>query len=211
MILRIVEIKVNYKMDQEKLREYKVIMIGDSNVGKTSILQRFNQKDFDFDMEPTVGASFMTKIIKIHEEKMIMNIWDTAGQERYKSLLSTYSRNANVAVLVYDVTNQESFDNIDTWKQEVFKFINGKLILFLVANKYDLESTVSEDDAIRWAKANHAHFFQTSAANGRGIKELFSNVAEQLYQNKAEFEQEPDIPAFDLKRKKKQKSKGTCC
>lgn len=190
-------------------REFKVIMLGDSNVGKTSIIKRFSANNFDQDVEPTVGASYMTKEMNVDGNKIIMNIWDTAGQERYQSLIANYSRNAHAAVLVYDTTNSESFTNIDRWRDELNKFSSPNLLIFLVANKIDLEASVEDIEAIRWTKQNRATFQQTSAATGRGINDLFNAVARQLNEKAEELEKGNSFQKRNLKEEPKKQ--GSCC
>ena len=100
-------------MDNDFNNEFKVVIMGDSSVGKTSILQRFHQDCFDFQMDTTIGASFLTKTINTSKGDVIINLWDTAGQERYRSLIPTYARGSNAAIICFDLTSLISFNYID--------------------------------------------------------------------------------------------------
>ncbi|EAY07628.1 Ras family protein [Trichomonas vaginalis G3] len=195
---------------KEDLPEYKVVMLGDSNVGKTSIIHRFIEKSFDHDYEPTVGASFLTKVMKVDTDKLVLNIWDTAGQERYKSLISTYARNAHAAILVYDVMNPDTFTNVEKWRDELLKYTKNDILLYLVANKIDLGFVVQNSEGLKWAKDNKCIFHQTSAFSGQGVNDLFSLVAGHLHAVNPHMEQS-SIPDLVLKEKNKDESKSHCC
>lgn len=191
-----------------KKKEYKVIMMGDSGVGKTSIIQRFAKHTFDFSMETTVGASFLSKSVKTERGTTVLNIWDTAGQEKYKSLISTYARNANAAVFVFDLTSPSSFSNINQWYDELLKYCDlEETLIFIVGNKGDLEITVPEQSAMIWAKEHNTIYMRTSARSGSGVKDLFIHVANSLLEKIPNTIQEPLPNINDLKPEKK----SGCC
>ena len=190
-------------------KEYKVIVMGDSGVGKTSIIQRFVSHTFDYSMDATIGAAFVSTVIPTQIGRATLNIWDTAGQEKYRSLLQTYSRDANAAIFVYDLTSETSFENIDKWLNELYKYTNkDSAILFIVGNKSDLEETVPEISAQQWAKAHNALYLKTSAENGKGIKTLFETVATLLLEKQPNVQKE-QLPNIDHLKPKNKKS--GCC
>ena len=190
-------------------QEYKVIMMGDSGVGKTSIIQRFSTHTFDYSMETTIGASFISKVIPTQFGNATLNIWDTAGQEKYKSLLSTYSRGAQAAILVFDLTIPSSFQDINKWLDELYKYCKQEdVLLFLVGNKSDLEIAIPEASAEKWAKDHRCLYIRTSAENGKGIKELFDSVASLLLEKLPDIQQE-GLPNID--HLTKQQKKSGCC
>ena len=123
----------------KKTRNYKLVLLGDSAVGKSSITHRFVTNQFYEFSEPTIGAAFLTKTLEMKTRKIRFEIWDTAGQERYKSLAPMYYRGATVAVVVYDLTQKDSFRGAESWVNELFRKVNGDIIVALVGNKLDLK------------------------------------------------------------------------
>jgi small GTP-binding protein len=159
----------------------KVVIIGDSLVGKTCILVRLTAGKFDLESFPTIGAAFQNHVLVTENGSVTLHIWDTAGQEKYHSLTPMYYQNAQVAILVFDLTRLKSFESLDQWMEQ----LNGKrdtdLKIFLVGNKADLidERAVEEDRAQDFAaKSGAVAYIKTSAKSGEGIIELFTKVAE---------------------------------
>ena len=195
--------------NRKQRKEYKVILLGDSGVGKTSIMQRFVSQNFDHSMESTIGASFFSTVISTKLGRTTLNIWDTAGQEKYKSLLSTYSRDANAVILVFDLTSQKSFEDIESWLNELYKYTKKESVLiFVVGNKTDLEATVPEITVQQWTKLNNGIYIKTSAANGNGVKQLFESVAVLLL-DKLPNVQKEELPNIDYLKPNNKKS--GCC
>lgn len=159
---------------------HKIVIIGDSDVGKTSIIQRYDQQTFDVEMTPTVGASFLSKTVSTSNGPVVLNIWDTAGQERYRSLFPMYGRGARAAILCYDVSSMASFESLSSWLEELQKLCSPDCLLFVVGNKIDLESAVPQPMATQWANEHNAQCLFTSARAGEGIVELFKAIAESL-------------------------------
>lgn len=159
---------------------HKIVIIGDSDVGKTSIIQRYDQQTFDPTANPTIGASFLSKIVESSKGPVILNIWDTAGQERYRSLIPTYARGARAAILCYDVSSVPSFESLDSWLEELHKFSSLDCLLFVVGNKVDLISAVPRSQASKWASDHGAQSLFTSAKSGSGVTELFKEIADAL-------------------------------
>jgi small GTP-binding protein len=159
---------------------HKIVIVGDSDVGKTSIIRCFDEQTFDSSQNPTVGASFLSKTVMVNGSPVILNIWDTAGQERYRSLIPTYAHGARAAILCYDCSSLSSFEAIDTWLESLQRFCAPDCLLFLVGNKKDLPGTVPESQAKQWATDHNAQFKFTSAKECMGVVELFKAIAEAL-------------------------------
>lgn len=158
-------------------RVIKIVCIGDSNTGKSSIVQTFvSKKQVDIDqIEPTVGIDFATKHAKVGGKRIKMTIWDTAGQERFRSLARSYYRGAEVLVVVYDITNEETFENIDYWIKEAEKGLTTTPIIVIVGNKTDLENkrVVERARGEREAEIRRAIFIETSARTRERITKPF--------------------------------------
>ncbi|OHS96230.1 Ras family protein [Tritrichomonas foetus] len=160
------------------MQSHKVVFVGDSSVGKTSIISQLIYNNSAQDQGPTVGIDFFSKNITVGTETIRVQIWDTAGQEQFHSLIPSYLRNSTIAIIVYDITNQESFENLDRWIKTVLDIANPAIII--VGNKSDLEDAraISTEDGQRFAEAHQAKFIETSARKPSNINELFQFVGE---------------------------------
>jgi small GTP-binding protein len=167
------------KNNKTEIPEFKVITVGDTAVGKTSIIMRFQHDVFLPEHQNSIGGSFITKRIETPTGSLNLNIWDTAGQERYRSLVPMYSRGASVALIVFDLSVPESFTEIPNWVGRV-REAASRCQLIVVGNKLDLTSAVELDKVQEWAKANGAQCIFVSALDGRGIQELFEEVTRLL-------------------------------
>lgn len=179
--------------------QFKLVLLGDSSVGKSSIVNRFVKDSFDDFRESTIGAAFLSQTIIIadpteEENKDItikFEIWDTAGQERYKSLAPMYYRNSNAALVVYDITQKDSLDKARSWAEELKNKVDDEsLVIYLIGNKVDLTEADEEKRAVEkkvaqdYATENGLLFGEVSAKTGEGIKQVFQNIGEKLYQLK---------------------------
>ena len=161
---------------------HRVVLIGDSQVGKTSLIHRFVRNSYEKQQKNTVGAVFHTYEEEINGQKVIMQIWDTAGQEKYRSLGPIYYRNASAGVAVFDVTNVDSLTGLQQWIDD-FKRHTDNPLLFVVGNKMDLRQDdvgMSDAQANEFAEKNGAKLFLTSAKTGQNVKELFKDVFDEL-------------------------------
>lgn len=163
----------------EGIHKLKVVLIGDVSVGKTALAIRFAKGTFESGYRATTGASFINKVAHVGNEVINFMIWDTAGQERYRSLAPVYMRGAHIAFIVYDVTNQESFNNVAIWL-EVLQHHGDMVKTVLVANKCDLESTVDEALALEFAENNSIQYVHTSALSGYNVDKLFMQIASKV-------------------------------
>ena len=164
-------------------RVVKIVCIGDSNTGKTSIVKKFNDKNTDIDrIESTVGVDFTTKLLRVKGKEVKLTIWDTAGQERFRALAPSYYRGAEVLLVVYDVTNRESFDNVSFWLEEAESGLTTDPILVLVGNKIDLEGErlVSRKRALAFAAEREMLFIETSARTHHQIAKPFTAAVKRL-------------------------------
>ena len=167
---------------------YKVVLIGESGVGKTCIINRFNEGKFDPNIKISISAQFCRKKIDLpNGESVTMDIWDTVGQETFRSITQIFYAHAKVAIIVYDVTNKKTFDEVKNyWYKKIQEIDDKDIIIALVANKYDLyeKRQVSNEEGEEYAKSIKAIFASTSAKNNSGIKTLFENIAMKIKQKK---------------------------
>ena len=172
----------------------KVVLVGDTQVGKTCILGRLTSGTFRTNSPATVGAAFQNHVMTTSKGVVTMQIWDTAGQEKYRALAPMYYRSAHVAILFFDLTNPDSFKSLDQWANELEEKTTGELKLFLVGNKSDLvdERKIRRQDAEEFGFQHGAiEYLETSAKTGDGVVELFTKVAEvaETFSNQDEAEQ----------------------
>ncbi|EAK89020.1 Rab5 like small GTpase [Cryptosporidium parvum Iowa II] len=166
-----------------KTLHLKLVLLGDASVGKSCLVVRFSKDEFHEYQEPTIGAAFMTQSVNVDDDYTVkFEIWDTAGQERYRSLAPMYYRGAAAAIVVYDITNVETFQGAKSWISELQNINNNDIVVALVGNKYDLESsrTVDSETARNYAKEKGILSFETSAKTGYNVQELFEEIARKL-------------------------------
>lgn len=164
----------------------KVILIGNSAVGKTSILIQLYRNTFDKNVSPTIGTSFITKIMEVSNTKVPLNIWDTAGQERFRSIIPMYMRGAIAAILVCATDSLESVQSLDKWYQ-LTQDISVNPIFYVVLNKIDLECCYDQSIPEDWAKNHGFKFFRTTAKEFDDINQLFLTIAEDILNNDISF------------------------
>ena len=162
----------------------KFIIIGDPAVGKSNILLKYVHNKFVNEYQSTVGVEFGAKNIIIEGQIFRIQIWDTAGQENFRCLTRSYFKNSVCAIITYDITNKQSFDNIQDWINEVKNQVSNKVLLVLVGNKIDLEKEriVNYDEGKKFAEDNDMLFIETSALNGNGINQLFNMCCNDIYE-----------------------------
>lgn len=161
---------------------YKVILVGDSGVGKSNILSRYIKDEFHFNTRNTVGVEFGTKIIRTEDIVIKAQIWDTAGQERYRSLTTTFFKGSNGAFLVYDITQRQTFEGIDRWYHELINYTDLNISVILVGNKsdLDLQREIGKKEGEAKAKALGIPFFETSALLNIQIDIAFISLVEDI-------------------------------
>ena len=154
----------------------KVTLIGESSVGKTSIINRYTKNAFTQEMESTLGANYSQKKITLHKQKIRMDLWDTAGQEKYRAIGRHFYKESYIVCLVYDITNRDSFEKLKSvWFPELKEYGEKLKILALVGNKLDkyLDEDVNDEEAKKFAEEINAFFTKTSAMEGTNIEDLF--------------------------------------
>lgn len=160
----------------------KLVLLGEAAVGKSSAVDRFVKNDFFEFQQPTIGAAFMTQTMKLSDCVVKFEIWDTAGQERYRSLAPMYYRGAAAALVVYDITDHDSFNGAKTWIDELTRLGSTDIVIALAGNKSDLNDKreVLTSEAKAYAQENGCIFFETSAKTGENINDVFRAIAEKL-------------------------------
>jgi len=165
-----------------KSREVKVVLLGDTGVGKSSLVLRFVTNNFKPYSESTIGASFMSKMMMVNNVPMKFQIWDTAGQEKYHSLAPMYYRGAGAAIIVYDITRESSFKTLKEWINELRTQGPEDIVIAIAGNKKDLaaQREVAESDARQYADEIGALFFETSAKDDIAVHEIFIQLSKNL-------------------------------
>ena len=164
------------------LEKYKLVFLGDQNVGKTSVITRFMYDSFDTSYQATIGIDFLSKTMYLEDRTVRLQLWDTAGQERFRSLIPSYIRDSSVAVVVYDITDRASFLNTSMWIENVRAERADDVVIMLVGNKSDLSEKrqVTQEEGEELAKQEDVVFIEASAKEGHNIKTLFRRLATQL-------------------------------
>ena len=214
----IITTKKNYFVKKKKKlmavepKELKIVLVGHTNVGKTCIVRQATTGVFSEDSAPTLGASYVSKLTNVNGTDVRLQIWDTAGQERYKGMTPMYYRGAQTALIVYSVTDSESFDSVDSWLTSLRENAEPNIILFLLANKCDMESerVITTEQGQEKAKQMDAHFYEVSAKTGNGIEEVFSDIPRYFLesQSPSPIEQQTGLKLDGNTETKKPK---TCC
>lgn len=170
----------------------KLIVVGDSGTGKSSLLHRFVEDTFSEDQTQTIGVEFGAKVVNILGQKIKLQIWDTAGQERYKSVTRSYYRGAMGCLIVYDITSRPSYEHISNWLADVRQLAGKDVVVMLIGNKSDLahadRRVVSHNEASLFAQENGLMHFETSAATGELVPDAFLKVAKTALARKLQGE-----------------------
>jgi Ras-related protein Rab-11A len=166
---------------------FKVVIIGDSNVGKTNILSRYNRNEFTVNSKSTIGVEFMNKYVDFDNNVIKLQLWDTAGQERYRAITSAYYRGAHGIIMVYDITLYKSYENIKKiWIPQIKDNLAFNIPIILVGNKNDLDYSrqINSEEAKKFAEENNILFIETSSKENIGIKDIFIQLIEKMYKNR---------------------------
>eukprot|EP00002_Diphylleia_rotans_P039620 TRINITY_DN9224_c0_g1_i1.p1 TRINITY_DN9224_c0_g1~~TRINITY_DN9224_c0_g1_i1.p1 ORF type:complete len:206 (+),score=43.34 TRINITY_DN9224_c0_g1_i1:43-660(+) len=162
---------------------FKLLLVGDSGVGKSSIMNRFCTGQYEEDNTSTIGVDFKIKLINIGDKRVKLTIWDTAGQEKFRTLTSSYYRGAHGIIMVYDVTSSQSFESLSSWMKEVESHsTHPDAIKMLVANKIDQESKrkVVKDSGLTYARSNNMIFMECSAKTRVGVQQAFEELVTKI-------------------------------
>jgi len=163
---------------------FKVVLIGDSGVGKSNLLSRFTRNEFNLDSKSTIGVEFATRSIQVDLKTIKAQIWGTAGQERYRAITSAYYRGAVGALLVYEISKHITYENVTRWLKELRDHADSNIVIMLVGNKSDLRHlrAVPTDEAKAFAADNHLSFIETSALDASNVELAFQNILTEIYQ-----------------------------
>lgn len=162
---------------------FKIVLIGDSAVGKSQLLARFSRNEFSLDSKATIGVEFQTRTLTIDHKTVKAQIWDTAGQERYRAVTSAYYRGAVGAMLVYDITKRQSFDHVARWLEELRGHADKNIVIMLIGNKSDLGTlrAVPTEDAKEFAERESLFFMETSALEATNVETAFLTILTEIY------------------------------
>ncbi|GMY33583.1 ras-related protein Rab11D-like [Fagus crenata] len=172
-----------YRGDDDYDYLFKVVLIGDSGVGKSNLLSRFTKNEFNLESKSTIGVEFATRTLNVDTKVIKAQIWDTAGQERYRAITSAYYRGAVGALLVYDITRHATFENVDRWLKELRGHTDSNIVVMLVGNKSDLRHlvAVSTEEGKTYAEKESLYFMETSALEAINVENAFAEVLTQIY------------------------------
>ena len=161
---------------------FKYIIVGDTSVGKSNLLMKFANNKFVQEHQATIGVEFGAKNIEFDNQTYRIQIWDTAGQENYRSITRSYYKNSICAMIVYDITNKDSFDNIKNWLNEIHNQSPKNVLIVLIGNKIDLDDRrlITFDEGNEFAIKNGLIFMETSAKTGEGVEEIFLKSAKEI-------------------------------
>eukprot|EP00262_Sarcandra_glabra_P000858 TRINITY_DN1090_c0_g1_i1.p1 TRINITY_DN1090_c0_g1~~TRINITY_DN1090_c0_g1_i1.p1 ORF type:complete len:216 (+),score=32.55 TRINITY_DN1090_c0_g1_i1:312-959(+) len=172
-----------HKVDHEYDYLFKIVLIGDSGVGKSNILSRFTRNEFCLESKSTIGVEFATRTLQVDGKTVKAQIWDTAGQERYRAITSAYYRGAVGALLVYDITKRQTFENVQRWLRELRDHADSNIVIMMAGNKSDLKHlrAVTEEDAQVLAEKEGLSFLETSALEALNIEKAFQTILTEIY------------------------------
>jgi len=197
---------------------FKLLLIGNSGVGKSCLLLRYAEDSFTENFFNTIGVDFKIKTINLDEQTVKLQIWDTAGQERFRTLTSSYYRGAHGIVIVYDVTDRESFENVRQWMHEIERFATEGVNKLIVGNKADMDHQrkITYDEGAELAKAFNVPFVETSAKNSQNVGETFLTMAREIKKRIVTYPSSQGADKFkNLKKGKdltgENTKEGGCC
>lgn len=177
---------------------FKIIIVGDSFTGKTTIFKKFCDQEIENgNVKPTIGVDFKVKELVIREKHIKLQLWDTAGQERFRPIISSFYKGNDCVIFCYDITNKESFDNIDHWIYESNKFnSHRKIVKILIGNKIDDEENrkVSYEEGLKISNENNMEFFEISAINNKELDAIISTIAGLILTIKEEENEKKEKP-----------------
>mmetsp|Transcript_23259 Transcript_23259/g.32521 ORF Transcript_23259/g.32521 Transcript_23259/m.32521 type:complete len:203 (-) Transcript_23259:414-1022(-) len=192
---------------------FKLVIIGDAGVGKSSLLLRFTEDNFSTNYISTIGVDFRFRTLNIKQKIVKLQIWDTAGQERFRTITSAYYRGADGVILVYDVTSSDSFKHVEDWLEQVNKYASEDTAKLIVGNKADLikDKKVSSDEALDFGKKFGIDVVETSAKTATNVDVAFNRLGEQLIETRgSNSEKKRDAGRVKLKHVKTGGSRKCC-
>ncbi|XP_041102965.1 ras-related protein Rab-18 [Polyodon spathula] len=199
-------------MDDDVLTTLKILIIGESGVGKSSLLLRFTDDTFDPELAATIGVDFKVKTISVDGNKAKLAIWDTAGQERFRTLTPSYYRGAQGVILVYDVTRRDTFTKLDNWLNELETYCTrNDLVKMLVGNKIDKEGReLDRNEGLKFARKHSMLFIEASAKTCDGVQCAFEELVEKIIQTPGLWESETQKRGVRLSDQEEGSRAGSC-
>ncbi|KAG4065863.1 hypothetical protein HA402_012541 [Bradysia odoriphaga] len=189
-------------MGDDLLTTLKILIIGESGVGKSSLMLRFTEDEFDSEQALTIGVDFKTKVINVDGVNVKLAIWDTAGQERFRTLTPSYYRDAQGAILVYDTTKKNTFQKLDSWLNELDIYgTKTNMAKMVVGNKIDQPNRqISRDDGFRFAKKHRTMFVEASALTSEGVRDAFEEIVRKIIETDGLWERRYGDGNVDLNK-----------
>ena len=181
---------MNNSFSDKTFINLNILLVGDANVGKTSILLKYTENFFPNQYQATIGVEYKMKIIKLNNMNIKLQIWDTAGQERYKSIAKNFFHSANGVFLVFDITNKQSFENLNKWIEDVKENSPKDCKYIIIGNKSDLsdQRTISTFEIDNFVKEKKSSYFEVSAKNDEGLNDAFINLSKEIIKDKNQEE-----------------------
>ncbi len=211
--MKIILIQLNKYSDQI----FKILLLGDAGVGKSSIILRYTKNEFNASMVSSIGVDFKTKDIIVNDKKVKLQLWDTAGHERFRTITTSYYRGAHGIATVFDLSERESFEHVEKWLEEINKYAKENVMRFLIGNKSDLvdKRQVTYEEVRALANRLNIYYVETSAKNNINISDFFQ-IATKNYLNKYDFKKEKELAGVSLDSKKLNVTKNNnkqfgCC
>lgn len=192
----------------QKVCHFKLVLLGDSAVGKSCLVVRFVRDEFFEFQEPTIGAAFLTQTVSLENATVKFEIWDTAGQERYRSLAPMYYRGAAAAIVVFDITKKDSYNGAKSWVKELQRRGDPNVVIALAGNKADMEQKrkVQTEEAQQYANDSEIIYMETSAKTSLNVRNLFVEIAKKLPKNPVI----PERESFPIMKPAAKEKKGCC-
>ncbi|GAA6217301.1 RAB11a, member RAS oncogene family, like [Lates calcarifer] len=202
---------------------FKVVLIGDSGVGKSNLLSRFTRNEFNLESKSTIGVEFATRSIQVEGKTIKAQIWDTAGQERYRAITSAYYRGAVGALLVYDIAKHLTYENAERWLKELQDHADSNIVIMLVGNKSDLRHlrAVPTDEAKAFAEKHGLSFLETSALDSSNVELAFQTILTAIYnivsqrqmsgRSDSDFSPASNVVPITVEPTQNSANKGVCC
>ena len=194
---------------------FKIVLIGDSGIGKSCLLLRFADDSFTENFISTIGVDFRFRTLNVDERNIKLQIWDTAGQERFRTITSAYYRGADGIILVYDKTKRDTFDHVEEWLSEVEKFSDEHTVKFIIGNKSDMEEVVTAEEGEAKAEKLKVNFIETSAKTADNVDLAFTMMAQELIKIREQFgmpktAEGPGL-ALGLPKEQQNSNSSNCC
>lgn len=190
----------------------KIVVVGDSGVGKTCLLLRFCRGQWEAETQPTLGVEFLTKVVTAEEHRIQLQLWDTAGQELFRSVTRGYYRGAAGALIVFDLTSRDTFNSVDRWHQDLKEIARTDVVTVLIGNKSDLadKRAVTKEEAEKYASEHNMQYFETSAMDGSNVEHSVTQCVLQIEESMDRNDPKPPVED-PLKANTPKPEEQKCC